>query len=254
MVSGWVKLPAIHQLINSLKEYFNAAYIYHKQILRLFLTCISSIVSLWQSASRCFLLESSLALLFAFLINVAVIAVSGSVCSYPNISSESKKQCKNITLDSAAFLLKVYLLARLILHWIHCWQQYWSMESSKNVCSFLTYHVETGRFRQVELKALCYLFACFGSEFNCYRNLCRPVYYAGKICRKKHISGQRTTLTIKLVKRYFAGFFRFENEAVAAKFANKMHCHSSKLGGLQCRRICRSWQANHHCFCNVKTF
>ncbi|XP_027178535.1 metal transporter Nramp5-like isoform X1 [Coffea eugenioides] len=59
-----------------------------------------------RSASRCFLLESSLALLFAFLINVAVIAVSGSVCSYPNISSESKKQCKNITLDSAAFLLK----------------------------------------------------------------------------------------------------------------------------------------------------
>lgn len=59
-----------------------------------------------RSASRYFLLESGLALFFAFLINVAVISVSGSVCSNPNISSSNKYQCTNITLNSAALLLK----------------------------------------------------------------------------------------------------------------------------------------------------
>ncbi|CAI9111421.1 OLC1v1011642C1 [Oldenlandia corymbosa var. corymbosa] len=59
-----------------------------------------------RSASRYFLLESGLALFVAFLINVAVVSVSGSVCSNPNISSESKHNCNHITLDSAALLLK----------------------------------------------------------------------------------------------------------------------------------------------------
>uniref|UniRef100_A0A7N2LZH5 Uncharacterized protein n=1 Tax=Quercus lobata TaxID=97700 RepID=A0A7N2LZH5_QUELO len=59
-----------------------------------------------KSASKCFLIESELALFLAFLINVAVISVSGSVCSNPIISPENKAQCKNITLESAASLLK----------------------------------------------------------------------------------------------------------------------------------------------------
>nr|CCM80484.1 Nramp1.1 [Psychotria gabriellae] len=59
-----------------------------------------------RSASRYFFVESGLALLIAFLINLAVVSVSGSVCSNPSISSESKKHCKSITLNSAAFLLK----------------------------------------------------------------------------------------------------------------------------------------------------
>ncbi|KAG5534326.1 hypothetical protein RHGRI_022452 [Rhododendron griersonianum] len=59
-----------------------------------------------RSARKYFLLESSLALFIAFLINVAVISVSGSVCWNQNLSSESKAQCENITLNSAAFLLK----------------------------------------------------------------------------------------------------------------------------------------------------
>ncbi|GFY94092.1 natural resistance-associated macrophage protein 1 [Actinidia rufa] len=59
-----------------------------------------------RSASKYFLIEGGLALFLAFLINVAVISVSGSVCSNPNLSSESKSHCDNITLDSAAFLLK----------------------------------------------------------------------------------------------------------------------------------------------------
>ncbi|KAL2504475.1 Metal transporter Nramp6 [Abeliophyllum distichum] len=59
-----------------------------------------------RSASRYFLLESGLALFIAFLINVAVISVSGTVCSNPNISSQDKHHCTNITLNSASFLLK----------------------------------------------------------------------------------------------------------------------------------------------------
>ncbi|XP_058179637.1 metal transporter Nramp7.2-like isoform X1 [Rhododendron vialii] len=59
-----------------------------------------------RSARKYFLLESSLALFIAFLINVAVISVSGGVCWNRNLSSESKAQCENITLNSAAFLLK----------------------------------------------------------------------------------------------------------------------------------------------------
>ncbi|KAK3230596.1 hypothetical protein Dsin_002477 [Dipteronia sinensis] len=53
-------------------------------------------------ACRFFLIESGMALLVAFLINVAVISVSGTVCSDPNISD----QCSDITLNSASFLLQ----------------------------------------------------------------------------------------------------------------------------------------------------
>lgn len=69
--------------------------------------CIYPLSLFHQSARKYFLLESSLALFIAFLINVAVISVSGSVCWNQNLSSESKAQCENITLNSAAFLLKV---------------------------------------------------------------------------------------------------------------------------------------------------
>ncbi|KAG5534327.1 hypothetical protein RHGRI_022452 [Rhododendron griersonianum] len=68
--------------------------------------CIYPLSLFHQSARKYFLLESSLALFIAFLINVAVISVSGSVCWNQNLSSESKAQCENITLNSAAFLLK----------------------------------------------------------------------------------------------------------------------------------------------------
>jgi NRAMP (natural resistance-associated macrophage protein)-like metal ion transporter len=53
-------------------------------------------------ACRFFLIESGLALLVAFFINVAVISVSGTVCSDPNLSD----QCSDITLNSASFLLQ----------------------------------------------------------------------------------------------------------------------------------------------------
>ncbi|KAH9757108.1 metal transporter Nramp5 [Citrus sinensis] len=57
-------------------------------------------------ACRFFLIESGLALLVAFLINVAVISVSGTVCSATNLSNDNKHQCSDITLNSASFLLQ----------------------------------------------------------------------------------------------------------------------------------------------------
>ncbi|RVX23367.1 Metal transporter Nramp5 [Vitis vinifera] len=46
-----------------------------------------------------------LALFIALLINVAVVSVSGSVCSNPHASSQNKDHCEDITLESASFLL-----------------------------------------------------------------------------------------------------------------------------------------------------
>ncbi|XP_010041727.3 metal transporter Nramp5 [Eucalyptus grandis] len=57
-------------------------------------------------ACRFFLIESGFALFVAFLINVAVVSVSGTVCSADNLSSENASQCNDLTLNSAAFLLK----------------------------------------------------------------------------------------------------------------------------------------------------
>ncbi|THG08229.1 hypothetical protein TEA_002206 [Camellia sinensis var. sinensis] len=57
-------------------------------------------------ACRYFLIESGFALLIAFLINVAIVSVSGTVCSANNISQNILNQCNNLTVDSASFLLK----------------------------------------------------------------------------------------------------------------------------------------------------
>ncbi|KAI6689423.1 hypothetical protein NL676_026251 [Syzygium grande] len=57
-------------------------------------------------ACRFFLIESGFALFMAFLINVAVVSVSGTVCSSNNLSSEIASRCGDLTLNSAAFLLK----------------------------------------------------------------------------------------------------------------------------------------------------
>ncbi|KAJ4700726.1 putative Metal transporter [Melia azedarach] len=57
-------------------------------------------------ACRYFLIESGLALLVAFLINVAVVSVSGTVCSASNLSNDSMDRCSDITLNSASFLLQ----------------------------------------------------------------------------------------------------------------------------------------------------
>ncbi|KAF8411746.1 hypothetical protein HHK36_004304 [Tetracentron sinense] len=57
-------------------------------------------------ACRYFLIESGFALFVAFLINVAVISVSGAVCSAENLSQENSDRCGDLTLNSASFLLK----------------------------------------------------------------------------------------------------------------------------------------------------
>ncbi|KAI3686935.1 hypothetical protein L1987_80625 [Smallanthus sonchifolius] len=57
-------------------------------------------------ACRFFLIESGIALFVAFLINVSIIAVSGTVCSAKNLSSDALDRCNDLSLDSASFLLK----------------------------------------------------------------------------------------------------------------------------------------------------
>ncbi|KAL6962198.1 hypothetical protein U1Q18_037154 [Sarracenia purpurea var. burkii] len=58
------------------------------------------------NACRYFLMETGIALFVAFLINVAVIAVSATICSATNLSQDNLNNCSNLTLNSASFLLK----------------------------------------------------------------------------------------------------------------------------------------------------
>ncbi|XP_024538992.1 metal transporter Nramp6 isoform X3 [Selaginella moellendorffii] len=53
-----------------------------------------------------YMFESGFALFFAFLINVCVIAVSGSVCSQPDLSAENRANCNDLDLNRASFLLQ----------------------------------------------------------------------------------------------------------------------------------------------------
>ncbi|XP_055834743.1 metal transporter Nramp5-like [Solanum dulcamara] len=57
-------------------------------------------------ACKFFLIESGFALFVSFLINVAVVSVSGTVCGADNLSDQNKESCSDITLNSASFLLK----------------------------------------------------------------------------------------------------------------------------------------------------
>jgi hypothetical protein len=60
-----------------------------------------------QDACKYFLYESGFALFVAFLINVAMISVSGTVCSASDLSGDDAQRCNDLTLNSASFLLKV---------------------------------------------------------------------------------------------------------------------------------------------------
>ncbi|XP_019458081.1 PREDICTED: metal transporter Nramp6 [Lupinus angustifolius] len=57
-------------------------------------------------ACRFYMMESAIALTVAFLINVSVISVSGSVCNSSNLNAEDQKSCQNLDLNQASFLLK----------------------------------------------------------------------------------------------------------------------------------------------------
>ncbi|KAB5568573.1 hypothetical protein DKX38_002366 [Salix brachista] len=57
-------------------------------------------------ACRYFLIESGFALFVAFLINVSIVSVSGTVCLAKNLSPEDAARCDDLTLKGASFLLK----------------------------------------------------------------------------------------------------------------------------------------------------
>ncbi|KAF5444735.1 hypothetical protein F2P56_033843 [Juglans regia] len=57
-------------------------------------------------ACRYFLIESGFALFVAFLINVAVVSVSGAVCSDNSLTDDDADRCSDLNLNSASFLLK----------------------------------------------------------------------------------------------------------------------------------------------------
>lgn len=57
-------------------------------------------------ACRFYTMESGFALAIAFLINVSVICVSGSVCSSKNLDPDDQMNCQDLDLNKASFLLK----------------------------------------------------------------------------------------------------------------------------------------------------
>ncbi|KAL8230423.1 hypothetical protein R6Q57_000201 [Mikania cordata] len=59
-----------------------------------------------KEACRCYMIESGIALAVAFLINISVISVSGSVCSSSNLNPDDQKNCQDLDLNKASFLLK----------------------------------------------------------------------------------------------------------------------------------------------------
>ncbi|KAM4077151.1 hypothetical protein ACJW30_12G117700 [Castanea mollissima] len=63
-------------------------------------------VSAINDACRFHLIGSGFALVVACLINIAIISVSGTICSANNMSDVIANQCNNLSLDSAPFLLK----------------------------------------------------------------------------------------------------------------------------------------------------
>lgn len=64
-------------------------------------------LSYMQEACTFYLIESGIALIVAFIINVCVISVSGAVCNSPNLSEEYQESCSDLDLNKASFLLKV---------------------------------------------------------------------------------------------------------------------------------------------------
>ncbi|TMW98168.1 hypothetical protein EJD97_004402 [Solanum chilense] len=59
-----------------------------------------------KEACRYYLIESGLALMVAFLINVSVISVTGAVCNSPSMSPDDQEKCQDLDLNKASFLLK----------------------------------------------------------------------------------------------------------------------------------------------------
>ncbi|XP_052183979.1 metal transporter Nramp6-like [Diospyros lotus] len=59
-----------------------------------------------KDACRFYMIESGFALMIAFLINISVISVTGAVCNSSNLNLDDQKNCQNLDLNKASFLLK----------------------------------------------------------------------------------------------------------------------------------------------------
>ncbi|KAJ7962761.1 putative Metal transporter [Quillaja saponaria] len=59
-----------------------------------------------KEACRFYMIESAFALTIAFFINVSVISVSGAVCNSSNINAEDQRNCQDLDLNKASFLLR----------------------------------------------------------------------------------------------------------------------------------------------------
>ncbi|KAI8537395.1 hypothetical protein RHMOL_Rhmol09G0020300 [Rhododendron molle] len=91
---GYVKPPAVDLLKGLHNLFLHSALVLSRKI--------PNSVHGIKDACRYFLMETGFALFVALLINIAVISVSATICSDPNLSG----QCNNITLNSASFLLQ----------------------------------------------------------------------------------------------------------------------------------------------------
>ncbi|PON80967.1 NRAMP family [Trema orientale] len=62
------------------------------------------------------MIESSSALMVAFLINISVIYACGVVCNSSNLKAKDQKSCKDLDLNKASFLLRIYLTCGMAMY------------------------------------------------------------------------------------------------------------------------------------------
>lgn len=127
-------------------------------------------------------MESGFALFVALLINIAVVSVSGTVCTADNLSSDDSDRCSDLTLNSASFLLKVCpfkLKTVLVL----CHQS--EIEKSTHVEMLFHEHSSKSMFTsecfgEVKLNSVWDCIAGLWTKLHNNRNICWPVHHAGK--------------------------------------------------------------------------
>ena len=122
-----------------------------------------------QDACRYFLIESGFALFVAFLINVSIVSVSGTVCWAKNLSPEDAEQCGDLTLKGASFLLKVQvIIAEYLLMHTELTLIITSEGSTIAECA-----------GKVEFDRLFHCVISFGTKLYNNRHLCWTIHHAG---------------------------------------------------------------------------
>lgn len=139
----------------------------------------------------------------AFLINVCIISVSGAVCSSENLDLEDQRNCGDLDLNKASFLLKVcQTLSRnysyngtfmpsssKLSFFTHC-NNYLSRSTILFLVIFMYINLVTKPFfflfflliecpGKLEFKVICGCIIGFRSELYNYRNLRRTICHAG---------------------------------------------------------------------------